>query len=71
MEENHPRLIKQSDMLQKYFGGISPSTAERRLYSRPDFPKPLPAFPGMNIRDEDAVASFVQRLIQEDRAAEA
>jgi predicted DNA-binding transcriptional regulator AlpA len=65
MNKNAHRLIKQRDMLLKYFGGISDSTAERRLYPREDFPKPLDAFPGMNIRDESAVESFVEKLIAE------
>ena len=71
MDKSSPRLIKQSAMLRKYFGGISDSTAERRLYLREDFPKPLDAFPGMNLRDETAVESFVEKLIAERDALNA
>ena len=62
-----PALIKQADMLERYFAGISPDTAERRLFKRHDFPKPIRAFPGMNLRSVPEVEAFVERLIEEGR----
>ena len=65
MEKKTHRLIKQKDMLKKYFGDTSDSSAERHLYKRPDFPKPVEVFPGVKMRDEVEIEAFVEKLIQE------
>ena len=58
------RLIRESTMLKEKFDNLSKRTAQRRLYTRPDFPKPVEAL-GDNFFSERQIDAVILVIANE------
>lgn len=57
-------LLRKHTMLNEKFDGLSERTAQRRLFPRPDFPKPIAAL-GDNFYSEREIDAFILTLRNE------